>query len=47
MKKNLLLEKIDAILKNEDLKKNLSQKINQFAKPDAAKETAKLIKKAA
>ena len=44
---NLLLEKIDAILNNEDLKKNLSQKINQFAKPDAAKETAKLIKKAA
>ena len=43
---NLLLEKIDAILNNEDLKKNLSQKINQFAKPDAAKETAKLIKKA-
>ena len=43
---NLLLDKIDAILNNEDLKKNLSQKINQFAKPDAAKETAKLIKKA-
>lgn len=42
-KPNLLIEKIDDILDNDDLRMSLKNNIVQFAKPDAAKHMAQMI----
>ena len=44
---NLLYAKIDQLLSDDNLRQDLHKKIRKFAKPNAASETAKLIKKAA